>query len=804
MSGNILKRYVAGIAIFVAVLSMAVTSIFNAQFAPAYAAGEVTLTVTVSDVIAGQANPEFTVMFGIEGNSGTIGGAEIVITPLDDNVSIGTAANNYVAGDTWSAANAGARIAGTNNIHVLGTDDAGITKSSFRHGGYKFTYNGTPSGGISFNVALVTICDDLGSPMPVRYNGATLAPSKDYTQANLTVTPRAVETANTLSALTLAVGSENIISGVGDDQTASKTIAYADRGNVKISATRAGARSKIKVVDSVGNKTLVSERTTDLSGSPLGTLEAGEHTLTVTVTSESGAVKTYTIKFTVDEPPAVPLAKPTISGSTAGGYSGSPLDFTPSGMAALVTAEQVRLYSVSPAGAETEVGIDAFKPTNVGDYKIIARPNDGYCWQGSDAADAEYTFAVNKAVLKATAGADGALPAFSSESYKGALDGIINFKYYSDSACTQEVAASELADGTEYYVKAVMTDTAGANFEFDTDAVTSSYTTAGVAYTKPVTPGTDPGKDPGVKDESVPFWVWIIVASAGAVIVMLLIVLLLSRGRRSADSRALEAESIREDRRRRADAEDRRRREEMRDEREERRREEDREERRRREEAEERRYERESRMTQQQMIPQMQQPMQPVMQQPIAASGSVDGALIAELKAEIEKLRAEQQAAKEVAATKTDASQQAIALQLAAMEKYVAEAKAEAVERTKFEYAQQLTAAKMEAEFAKMRAETKIMLSENSGKNLTVDTLGDMLADAIRKAAGTRIVSVQDEPKQALPESNIVHKMTDTMPHDGNTASAPEAEGLFNRRGKDKSYDPNNFYNFFDEQDKKD
>ncbi len=34
----------------------------------------------------------------------------------------------------------------------------------------------------------------------------------------------------------------------------------------------------------------------------------------------------------------------------------------------------------------------------------------------------------------------------------------------------------------------------------------------------------------------------------------------------------------------------------------------------------------------------------------------------------------------------------------------------------------------------------------------------------------------------------------------------PEAEGLFNRRGRKKSdgYDPDNFYNFFDEQEKKD
>ena len=41
-------------------------------------------------------------MFKIENNSGKIGGAEFVITPLDENILIGTTAQNYVKGDTWS------------------------------------------------------------------------------------------------------------------------------------------------------------------------------------------------------------------------------------------------------------------------------------------------------------------------------------------------------------------------------------------------------------------------------------------------------------------------------------------------------------------------------------------------------------------------------------------------------------------------------------------------------------------------------------------------------------------------------
>ena len=39
----------------------------------------------------------------------------------------------------------------------------------------------------------------------------------------------------------------------------------------------------------------------------------------------------------------------------------------------------------------------------------------------------------------------------------------------------------------------------------------------------------------------------------------------------------------------------------------------------------------------------------------------------------------------------------------------------------------------------------------------------------------------------------------------GTVENIPNAEGLFNRRGRSKTdgYDPNNFYNFFDESEEK-
>lgn len=198
---------------------------------------EITLTAEVSDVIAGQANPEFTVMFKIENNSGKIGGAEFVITPLDENILIGTTAQNYVKGDTWSDVNAGANIFGEKNIHILGSDDSGITKSSFLHGGYKFVYQGTPTGPIEFNVAYEAVCDEIGEEnITVKFNNQTL--TGDYSQANLTVTPREVDTTNTLSGFMLSVNGTQVFSGTDDNQTIAEPIAYVDKANVKLSADR--------------------------------------------------------------------------------------------------------------------------------------------------------------------------------------------------------------------------------------------------------------------------------------------------------------------------------------------------------------------------------------------------------------------------------------------------------------------------------------------------------------------------------------------------------------------------------------
>ena len=73
------KKFLLGTVLAIALSFIAIVGVT----VHASSAQDITLTAEVSDVIAGQANPEFTIMFKIENNSGKIGGAEFVITPLE-------------------------------------------------------------------------------------------------------------------------------------------------------------------------------------------------------------------------------------------------------------------------------------------------------------------------------------------------------------------------------------------------------------------------------------------------------------------------------------------------------------------------------------------------------------------------------------------------------------------------------------------------------------------------------------------------------------------------------------------------
>ncbi|MDE6790770.1 MAG: hypothetical protein K2J61_03505, partial [Clostridia bacterium] len=240
---------------------------------------------------------------------------------------------------------------------------------------------------------------------------------------------------------------------------------------------------------------------------------------------------------------------------------------------------------------------------------------------------------ISKAVLTATK-SDGALPVFARESYEGAFSDIVTLKYYKDEACTEEVAADELAKETQYFVKAELIDT--DNFELDASA--AQYTVKSFTYTTPAKELTGFEKILAVVKKN---WLWIVIA----VVALILLILIIALAARSAKKKR-----EREEQRRLEEKEEKKREQEERERREEERRQ--REDERRREEREERMA---ARMAQpQMMMPQMpQMPMQQSMPQtaqaqPMAA-GVASSNEIAELKAEMAAMKATQDMAKEIA-----------------------------------------------------------------------------------------------------------------------------------------------------------
>ncbi|MDE7162936.1 MAG: hypothetical protein K2O44_02535 [Clostridia bacterium] len=314
--------------------------------------------------------------------------------------------------------------------------------------------------------------------------------------------------------------------------------------------------------------------------------------------------------------------------------------------------------------------------TVVGTYKAVFALNDyeNYEWATATAVskkvfavavyDGEVTLLANeaavdwniaKAVLTATK-KDGALPVFASESYIGAFSDVVTLKYYKDEACTEEVAAEDLAHETQYFVKAELLDT--ENFELESSAAALTV--------KPFT-YTTPAKELTVWEKIVKFlvtnWLWLVIAVVALILLITIIALAV---------RASKKKREREEQRRLEEKAERERKEER--------------------DREERRLEREermARMNQQQSMPQMMMPqMMPQMPQmpqgqpqyapqaqaqPVA-TGVGDSAQMTRIENELAAIRAEQNAAKEIASIKSDA-------------------------------AQQISAAKLEAEMAKLRAE---------------------------------------------------------------------------------------------------
>ncbi len=391
-----------------------------------------------------------------------------------------------------------------------------------------------------------------------------------------------------------------------------------------------------------------------------------------------------------------------------------------------------------------------------------------------------------------------ALDGYADMIASNGLDVAIAYRYFDTNGNLIEEPV--LTSGDKYLVEAYLTGADAANFEFSDGVDADKIITARQEYTVPTS----------LLDSMVSFlganWWWIAIAAAALVLLILFIILAVRHSKKKAarlkaEAEAREKEETRREKKERED-EERRRREEL----EEKRRAEEEERRRREEEREERRLEREARM-QSYAMPQM--PVMPQMQAPVqsapASAPANNDAIMASIRAEFDKLRAEQNASK-------------MELELAKM-------------RIEQQAAKEINNARMEAEFAKLRAEQGQPYNPNVQNGANV--LGGLLVAALRKYASDAqgMPIMPPEEKLALPESNIVSGVsgvnnvvpgaitttttTTTVDASGRgeekpatavVENIPEAEGLFNRRGRKKSdgYDPDNFYNFFDEQDKKD
>ncbi|MDE6791161.1 MAG: hypothetical protein K2J61_05515, partial [Clostridia bacterium] len=217
-----------------------------------------------------------------------------------------------------------------------------------------------------------------------------------------------------------------------------------------------------------------------------------------------------------------------------------------------------------------------------------------------EAGEAEVEWTLEKAVITATMGADGK-PVFKSDGISAAaLAQAVSLKYFTDEACTQEVAADALDYETTYYMQADLLDS--TNFKLDktvSEVVSAPYTT--------------PAKQLTVWDKIVKFvvtnWLWIAIAAAALILFITIIALI---------ARAAKKKREREEQRRR-----------------------------------EEREERMARMSQQQMMmPQMMpQGMPQAGGQTVTGGGSADSALLIRIETDIAAMKAAQEA-RDIAALK--------------------------------------------------------------------------------------------------------------------------------------------------------
>lgn len=165
--------------------------------------------------------------------------------------------------------------------------------------------------------------------------------------------------------------------------------------------------------------------------------------------------------------------------------------------------------------------LETSKGTGAGEYKAQFTLLDTEHYEWAEEGAGETVWNIDKAKITATK-TSGRLPEYSSETYKGEFGQIVNYKYYTDETCSEEVHPDDLEENKEYFVKAVLTDE--DNFEIDENAVT--YFELGFKHSI----GEAEQKSNFFKDN----WMWLAIG-AGALLLLLILILALTRRRAHAD-----------------------------------------------------------------------------------------------------------------------------------------------------------------------------------------------------------------------------------------------------------------------------
>ncbi|MDE7076003.1 MAG: hypothetical protein K2O62_01630, partial [Clostridia bacterium] len=357
--------------------------------------------------------------------------------------------------------------------------------------------------------------------------------------------------------------------------------------------TLADLKSKLKVTAVYDNGTTaeIEDYELDFTGLRNGGMKYGNQSLTIKYGEFTAVINNVIVS-------REKVALPTFKGG---------LNYT--GVSLKPTVDNFNGYD---SALMTFVADKTVPGLTVGTYKAVFALNDSenYVWATSttlkksvfaaaiydgetevilNANEVAVDWNIARAVLTATK-KDNALPVFASESYIGAFADIVTLKYYKDEACTEEVAAEDLAKETQYFVKAELLDT--ENFELDASA--AQYTVKSFTY-------TTPAKELTLWDKIVKFvvtnWLWLVIAVAALILLILIIALA---------ARSAKKKREREEQRRLEEKEERKREQEER---------ERREEERRQREDERRREEREERMAARMAQPQMMMPQMPQMPQ---------------------------------------------------------------------------------------------------------------------------------------------------------------------------------------------